>query len=209
MKIKSAIFISSGTRLTHYPKDERLEIAFAGRSNVGKSSLINRLLNRRKLVKTSSTPGRTQTVNFFLINDDFYFVDLPGYGYAKVPESVRLNWGPMTEVYLRTRQRLSAVVVLMDIRRVPNEADHTLLQWLDHYNVPQIIVLTKADKLKPNERIKQHKAIAEQLAKPASNLILFSAESDFGSQALWEQIEFHMTNMLSPKPVSGNESNSL
>ena len=189
MNIKSAEFVASAVKPAQYPGQDLPEIAFAGRSNVGKSSLINSLLGRKNLVKTSSKPGRTQTINFFLINDSFYFVDLPGYGYAKVPRAVQKNWGPMVEKYLRTRQELRAVVVILDIRRLPNQGDHDLIAWLTHYNIGQIVVLTKADKLKKNRQEKQRNAIARELSTDLSSLILFSATSGLGRQQLWKTIE--------------------
>jgi GTP-binding protein len=164
-------------------------VAFAGRSNVGKSSLINTLLGRKNLVKTSSTPGRTQTLNFFLINDGFYITDLPGYGYAKVPEAVRKKWGPMVENYLKSRTGLGAVVVILDIRRLPNQADHDLLAWLAHYKIPEIVSLTKADKLNKNKQARQRTLIAEDLGRDPSSLIVFSAATGLGKQTLWRALE--------------------
>jgi GTP-binding protein len=165
------------------------EIAFAGRSNVGKSSLINVLLGRKNLVRTSSTPGRTQTINFFLINNGFHFVDLPGYGYAKVPIEVRKRWGPMVERYLSSREGLCAVVVILDLRRQPNAADHDLLAWLARYSIPEIVVLTKADKLKKNKQNYQSRLIGEDLSKDPSSLIVFSAATGMGKQVVWKAIE--------------------
>ena len=132
MIIKSAEFVTSATKPSQYPKRALPEIAFAGRSNVGKSSLINTLVNRKHLVKTSSTPGRTQLINFFDINGRMGIVDLPGYGYAKVPVSVRKKWGPMIETYLSERETLRGVVVIMDIRRIPRQEELNLLAWLNH-----------------------------------------------------------------------------
>ncbi len=189
MYVKSAEFVTSAVKPAQYPRPGRPEIAFAGRSNVGKSSLINSLLGRRNLVKTSSKPGRTQTINFFLINDTFYFVDLPGYGYAKVPMEVRKNWGPMVEQYLKTRQGLRAVVVILDIRRKPNQGDYDLFAWLTHQSIPQIVVLTKADKLKSNKQAQRRTMIAEDLSKDFASLILFSATSGLGKQELWKTVE--------------------
>lgn len=156
---------------------------------MGKSSLMNMLLGRKNLVKTSSTPGRTQTINFFLINDQFSFVDLPGYGYAKVPKAVRKSWGPMVEKYLKTREGLCAVVVILDIRRLPNQGDHDLLAWLAHYKIPVILVLTKADKLKKNKQNQQRNAIARELSIDASLLTLFSATKGLGKRELLATIE--------------------
>jgi GTP-binding protein len=189
MNIKSAAFVTSAVKPSQYPHPCGSEVAFAGRSNVGKSSLINTLLARKNLVSTGSTPGRTQTINFFLINDCIYFVDLPGYGYAKVPIEVRKRWGPMVEKYLNTREGLAAVVVILDIRRMPNQADHDLLAWLAYYNIPEILVLTKADKLKKNKQARQRALIAEDLSQSPSSLILFSAPTGRGKQQLWKAIE--------------------
>jgi GTP-binding protein len=204
MHIKSATFITSAVKPSQYPPSDRPEIAFAGRSNVGKSSLMNTLLGRKKLVKTSSTPGRTQTINLFSINDRFYFVDLPGYGYAKVPKAVRKSWGPMVEDYLKTRrageqtvpeasQGLCAVVVILDIRRLPNQGDHDLLAWLAHYEVPALVVLTKVDKLKKNQQSKQRSAIARELSTDPSSLILVSGTTGLGKQELWKAIESRLS----------------
>jgi GTP-binding protein len=130
MKITSATFVKSATSPEHYPRDGRPEIAFMGRSNVGKSSLINSMLGARGLARTSSTPGRTQLINFFLINDAFYFVDLPGYGYARVPRDVKKHWGPMVEKYLATRPELVLSIVITDSRHEPTELDLLMKEWL-------------------------------------------------------------------------------
>jgi GTP-binding protein len=163
-------------------------MAFAGRSNVGKSSLINTLVNRKRLVKTSSTPGRTQLINFFDINNLITFVDLPGYGYAKVPTAVRKKWGPMIETYLSSRRTLKGVVVIMDIRRIPRQEEHELIEWLKYFSIDGILVLTKTDKLSKPKRLKQHIAIAEALAIDPDELILFSAKSRKGRDAVWDAI---------------------
>ncbi len=189
MIIKSAEFVKSAVKPNHYPADDLPEIAFAGRSNVGKSSLINTLLNRKRLVKTSRTPGRTQLINFFLINQAFSFVDLPGYGYAKVPESVRKSWGPMIETYLSTRPVLRGVVLIMDIRRTPGLQETNFIDWLHYYNNPSILVLTKVDKLSKTNRIKQRLANANALGVDVDDLILFSATSRQGKEAVWSAID--------------------
>ena len=188
MQIKSAEFVKSATQLAEYPAAQLPEIAFAGRSNVGKSSLINTLVNRKRLVKTSSTPGRTQLINFFDINGQVVFVDLPGYGYAKVPASVRKKWGPMIETYLSGRQTLKAVVVIMDIRRTPLQEELNLLGWLSHYAITAIVVLTKADKLSKGKLAQQHRRIAQALTMDPEDLILFSAKSRRGRDTLWKSI---------------------
>jgi len=188
MKILSAEFITSAVEPAQYPPAKYPEMAFAGRSNVGKSSLINTLVNRKRLVKTSSTPGRTQLINFFDINDLITFVDLPGYGYAKVPTAVRKKWGPMIETYLSGRDTLKGVVVILDIRRTPREEEHNLIAWLEHYAIAGILVLTKADKLSKAKQNKQRAAIANSLNVDCSDLILFSAKSRKGRQDVWDAI---------------------
>src|SRR5687767_15255983 len=150
MKIVSAEFVKSAYERLHYPNDGRPEIAFLGRSNVGKSSLLNSLLNRKGLARTSNTPGRTQSINFFLVNDSFYFVDLPGYGFAKVSKSMRADWGKMAEEYLSNRQELALCIQLVDSRHKPSRLDIQLYEWLVFNQKPFIIVATKSDKLSSN-----------------------------------------------------------
>ena len=188
MKITSAEFITSATKPSQYPSMAMPEIAFAGRSNVGKSSLINTLVNRKHLVKTSSTPGRTQLINFFDINRQMGFVDLPGYGYAKVPVAVRKKWGPMIETYLSGRETLRGVVVIMDIRRIPRQEELNLLGWLNHYAIAGILVLTKTDKLSKNKQANQHHLIARTLERPKNDFILFSAKTSRGKDTIWNAI---------------------
>jgi GTP-binding protein len=189
MIIKSAEFVTSAPGPEAYPPPTSPEIAFAGRSNVGKSSLINTLVNRRRLVKTSSTPGRTQLINFFNINDRLMLVDLPGYGYAKAPEAVRRKWGPMIETYLSTREVLRGVVVIMDIRRIPGQGETDLLHWLDRFRIPAVPVITKADKLSRPKQDKARAAIARKLSVEPADLILFSAKSRLGKEAVWEALK--------------------
>ncbi|NNL76817.1 MAG: YihA family ribosome biogenesis GTP-binding protein [Desulfobacterales bacterium] len=188
MKITSAEFITSATKPSQYPSAEHPEVAFAGRSNVGKSSLINTLVNRKHLVKTSSTPGRTQLINFFDINNKLTFVDLPGYGYAKVPVSVRKKWGPMIETYLFNRRTLKGVVIIMDIRRTPREEELNLIHWLEHFSIARIIVLTKTDKLSKTKTIQQQDTIISALAVEKEDVILFSAKTRRGKDAVWDAI---------------------
>ncbi|MFO7931525.1 MAG: ribosome biogenesis GTP-binding protein YihA/YsxC [Thermodesulfobacteriota bacterium] len=188
MKITSASFDKSAASAGQYPPAELPEIAFAGRSNVGKSSLINTLLNRRHLVKTGSTPGKTRLINFFIINNAFSFVDLPGYGYAKVPASEREKWGKMVETYLSTRSTLRGVVILQDIRRMPGEEEIQLLDYLGHHRLPVIMVLTKADKFSRNKQITQARRIRQTLEMEEDETLCFSAKSRQGTDILWEMI---------------------
>ncbi len=189
MKIVSTQFVKSATRPANYPVSDLPEIAFAGRSNVGKSSLINVLVNRRNLVRTSSTPGRTQLINFFDINEALSLVDLPGYGFAKVPLAVKKQWGPMMRTYLESRDNLRAVIFIFDIRRVPREEDIQMLDWLEEFSVPTIPVITKIDKLPRGQRDRHLKQIAEASGLPKDAFTLFSAHSKEGKEAVWELIE--------------------
>jgi GTP-binding protein len=186
MKILSAEFVISATVPRQFPPDNKPQIAFAGRSNVGKSSIINSLLHRKKLVKTSATPGKTQLINFFIINGQFYFVDLPGYGYARVPQAVTDTWAPMIEGYLKNSPDLRAVVVLLDVRREPDERDIRLLDWLRQYDIPAICVLTKADKLSRQESEQARRNVMESLE--LSDLLLTSARDGQGIKVLWSEI---------------------
>ena len=185
MLIKSAEFVTSAVRPQQYPAPDRPEFAFAGRSNVGKSSLINTLVSRRKLVQTSSAPGKTRLINFFRVNDAFMLVDLPGYGYARVSEIERRKWRPMVEQYLSGRESLKAVVVILDIRRTPNEEDAQLLHWLDRQEIPSVLVVTKADKLSKTSQAKQQAMISAALEVDPGDFVLFSAKTRQGRQALW------------------------
>ena len=189
MHILSAEFITSATRLSQYPPADLPEIAFAGKSNVGKSSLINILVNRKRLVKTSTTPGRTQLINFFNINSQMTFVDLPGYGYAKVPIAIQKSWKPMIETYLSERPTLKAVVMIMDIRRTPDEKDLYLLNWLGHHQIPTIPILTKTDKLKTSQQLHQLTLVSTTTGIPRDQIILFSAKTRIGKEPIWEAIE--------------------
>ncbi|QXE90285.1 ribosome biogenesis GTP-binding protein YihA/YsxC [Geomonas subterranea] len=189
MIVKNTQFIKSATRPAHYPEGNLPEIAFAGRSNVGKSSLVNVLVNRKNLVRTSSTPGRTQLINFFQVNDDFMLVDLPGYGYAKVPLAVKKDWRPMMETYLAKRENLRGVVLILDIRRVPSDDDLQMLAWLRAYSVAPIIVVTKCDKLSKNERARQTAVICATLGVEKQELTFFSALNKEGKDAVWRRID--------------------
>ena len=189
MKVLSAEFVLSAKEPAHYPPAALPEIAFAGRSNVGKSSLINTLLKRKGLARTSNTPGRTQEINFFSVNNRMYFIDLPGYGYAKVPEKMRKNWGPMIETYLSQRQTLRLVVLILDVRRDPSEEDRQLIGWLQFYRLPFFIVLTKIDKVSWNQLGLRQRQIGGGLGlSSATPLISFSAKTGEGKDLLWREI---------------------
>lgn len=189
MKITKAEFVKSATKPSQFPPPDRPEVAFAGRSNVGKSSLINTLLNRKKLVKVSGRPGHTQLVNFFDINDDLYFVDLPGYGFAKVPTEVKDAWGPMIEGYLANRPNLMALVCIMDLRRGVQEDDLQLIHAAPHFNVQPILVFTKADKLNKQKRKQRRIDIANDFGVHKDEIILFSSLNRFGIDRVWQRIE--------------------
>ncbi len=182
--ITSAEFITSAVRPEQYPQGESSEVAFAGRSNVGKSALINCLLQRKKLVRTSRTPGRTQLINFFRINDSFLFVDLPGYGYAKVSQSLRASWGPMIETYLDSRENLRGIVQIMDLRHLPTPDDISLWSWLKEKKIPAIPVLTKADKLSRSNWDPLAQAAGRILGISPADFIIFSAQTRHGRNEL-------------------------
>ena len=188
MNVHQADFIKSAAKPRDYPPPLLPEIAFVGRSNVGKSSLINVLAGRKGLVRTSSTPGRTQLINFFDINSILTLVDLPGYGYAKAPPELRKQWGPMIEAYLASRENLKGVVLILDIRRIPSDGDLQMLRWLEMYNIPPIIVLTKCDKLSKNEIAKQNTVIAAAISRGKGTLLPFSALSRDGRDTIWGEI---------------------
>ena len=192
MEVKKAEFIKSAVKPKDYPPPELPEVAFVGRSNVGKSSLINVIANRKALVRTSSTPGRTQLINFFDINGILTLVDLPGYGYAKAPPELRKQWGPMIETYLAKRENLRAVVLILDIRRIPSDGDLDMLGWLEHYDIPPIIVLTKCDKLSKTERAKQTALISTAIKRDKSMLLPFSALSRDGRDGIWDEINMQL-----------------
>jgi len=190
MKITSAEYIKAAAKPDQFPEPTLPEVAFAGRSNVGKSSLINTLVHRKKLAQTSGTPGKTRLIHFYDINHRFSFVDLPGYGYAKVSAETRKSWRPMVERYLQGRPNLVLVVVILDIRRDPSGDDVALAEWLSHHHIRQLFVLTKADKLSGNQRRNQRQSIHARLCISGDEgLILFSARTGEGRDALWKEIQ--------------------
>jgi GTP-binding protein len=190
MKVNQAEFVISAVGPGQYPEDALPEIALAGRSNVGKSSLINRLISRKNLARTSSQPGKTQTLNYYRINEDLYFVDLPGYGYAKVSKSQRATWGKFIEGYLKNRETLRFVLQLIDLRHPPTRDDIAMYDWLKHIGLKVVVVTTKADKI-PKGKWQQHlKIVKETLNKaPDDEIILFSSETGMGKDELWAVIE--------------------
>ena len=192
MLIKSAQFITSAVKPSQYPEPSFPEVAFSGRSNVGKSSLLNVLVNRKGLVKTSKTPGRTQLINFFLVNQSLSLVDLPGYGYAKVPAAIKRTWGPMIETYLSERKVLTSVVLIMDIRRLPREHEFNFIDWLKDQHLPCIPILTKTDKLSKTRQMKQRFSISKLLGMDPDQLILFSAKNRSGLLEVWRAIEHYL-----------------
>jgi GTP-binding protein len=186
MKITSATFIKSAFERRHWVDDRLPEIAFLGRSNVGKSSLINSLLLRKGLARTSNTPGRTQSINFFLINESFYFADLPGYGYARVSKTMRSDWGKMAEEYLASREQLVLCVQLIDSRHKPSALDIQLNEWLEFNGKPHFIVATKSDKIAKNELQRSVKEAKNLL--PGAEIVGFSAQTGRGRDEIWKEL---------------------
>jgi GTP-binding protein len=183
----TAEFLKSAFQEADWPRDSKPEIAFLGRSNVGKSSLINSLLSIRGLARTSSTPGRTQSLNFFLINDRFRFVDFPGFGYARVPKEIKSSWGEMATSYLAKRRQLVLSIHVVDSRHEPTKQDLQLHEWLEHSNKPRLVVATKSDKLSNNELRKNLGHIARVL-NDDSIIMAYSAKSGRGREELWRAI---------------------
>lgn len=190
MKVNNVSLAAVGVKMSQYPTDEKPEIAFAGKSNVGKSTLINAMIGRKTLARTSSQPGKTRTINFYDVESVLYFVDLPGYGYAKAPKSEIVKWGKMIEEYLNERQTLKGIVMLVDIRHDPGENDKIMYGWLKHYDYDIIVVATKMDKLKRSQVQKHLAAIKKGLnMAPEDKLIGFSGETKVGVEELWEILE--------------------
>jgi GTP-binding protein len=197
MKILSAEFLISAKIPGQYPRQPLPEVAFAGRSNVGKSSLINTLLHHKGLARTSATPGKTQAITFFLINERFFLVDLPGYGYANVPRAVQASWQPMVETYLQQRDTLRAVVHIVDLRHPPTVQDQQLREWLQHHRIGTVAVATKADKVKPGRRAEHIRMVRQGLAMLVDEpLFLFSSHNREGRLSLWKHLESLMTPVV-------------
>lgn len=189
MNIKQADFTKSAVFEKDYPEElNHIEFAFVGRSNVGKSSLINSITGRNKLAKTSKTPGRTQLINYFLINKEFFFVDLPGYGFAKVPKEMKKEWGQTMERYLAS-PRKKLVFVLLDIRRIPSGEDLEMLNWLDHYGTPFKIIFTKMDKVSNNEKFKALKDIKTKIDFHNDDVFFHSSLNNNGKEQILNYIE--------------------
>jgi GTP-binding protein len=202
MKISTAEFLTSAVSPAQYPRQPLPEVAFAGRSNVGKSSLINTLVHRKNLVKTSATPGKTQAINFFVVNQRFLLVDLPGYGYAKVPREVQASWRPMVETYLRQRATLRAVVHIVDLRHPPTAQDQQLRSWLLHHGITVVTVATKADHVTRSQRPVHVRALCQGLAlPPEESVLLFSAQNHEGRLPLWRCLEVLLTTVIPSQHV--------
>lgn len=190
MKVISSEIVMSAVAPKQYPDDGMPEIALAGRSNVGKSSTINTILNRKKLARVSSSPGKTRTINFYLINEEFYLVDLPGYGYAKVSKSEKASWGKMMENYLSSRPNLFEVVLLVDIRHEPTEDDKLMYDWIKHFGYGSVVVATKADKISRGKYQKHFKIIRQKLGMSKEDKILpVSSLKKEGIDNLWSHLE--------------------
>ncbi len=189
MKIKTAEFIISAVSPKQYPAGDLPEIALAGRSNVGKSSFINRMVNRKSLARTSQKPGKTQTLNYYLINDAFYFVDVPGYGFAQVSKLERASWGKMIETYLLERKQLKCVIQIVDIRHEPTADDRMMMDFFKYYQLPTIVIATKADKISRGKWNKHLKQIRDGLQlEKGTPLIPFSAKTGEGKEEAWQVI---------------------
>ena len=194
MKINTIELIISVVRESQYPTDNKEEFLLVGRSNVGKSSFINTIINRKNYARTSSTPGKTQTLNFYKINDSFYLVDAPGYGFAKVRNSLKKKFGLIMESYLKSRENLKMVFLLLDFRHKPTSDDIMMYDYLKYYNVPVTIICTKVDKVSKNNHAKNKNIIQKELNLPDDkNIILFSSVTKIGKNEVYEEIEKHLS----------------
>ncbi|PWW19674.1 GTP-binding protein [Cytobacillus oceanisediminis] len=193
MKVTSSEIVISAVKPDQYPDSDLPEFALAGRSNVGKSSFINKMLNRRGLARISSKPGKTQTLNFYLINEMLHFVDVPGYGYAKVSKKEREAWGKMIETYLTNREQLKAVVLIVDLRHPPTNDDVMMYDFLKHYDIPCVVIATKADKI-PKSKWQKHMKITKETLDIDQNdqFIMFSSETGYGKDQAWSALLSYM-----------------
>ena len=193
MKINTVELTISAVRESQYPTDNKSEFLLIGRSNVGKSSFINAIINRKNYARTSATPGKTQTLNFYKVNDEFYLVDAPGYGFAKVRNSLKKKFGLIIENYLKSRSNLKRVFLLIDFRHKPTEDDVLMYNYLTYYNIPVTIVCTKVDKVSKNSHQKNKNAIIKELSlEDDSNIILFSSITKLGKTEIYNEIEKHL-----------------
>ncbi|AXM89595.1 YihA family ribosome biogenesis GTP-binding protein [Anoxybacillus ayderensis] len=190
MKITNVEMVISAVKPEQYPAGQLPEFALAGRSNVGKSSFINKMINRKNFARTSSKPGKTQTLNFYRINDALYFVDVPGYGFAKVSKTEREAWGKMIETYFTTREQLKAALLIVDLRHPPTKDDVMMYEFLKHYNIPTLVIATKADKI-PRGKWQQHVKVVKETLRliPDDELIIFSAETGQGKDEAWGALQ--------------------
>jgi GTP-binding protein len=193
MKVVSSDIVISAVRPAQYPETDLPEFALAGRSNVGKSSFINKMLNRKGLARISSKPGKTQTLNFYLINEILHFVDVPGYGYAKVSKSERAAWGKMIETYFTSREQLRAAVLIVDLRHPPTQDDVMMYDFLKHYDIPCVVIATKADKIPRGKWQKYLKVTKETLdIDENDHIVLFSSETGEGKDKAWSILQSYM-----------------
>jgi len=193
VKVNNVEMIMSAVRPEQYPGEGYPEFALAGRSNVGKSSFINTLIGRKSLARTSSNPGKTQTLNFYKIEEQLFFVDVPGYGYARVSKTQREIWGEMIQEYLTSREVLRAVIQIVDLRHPPTADDKLMYEFLIHYNIPAIVIGTKADKIPKGKYLKHKKIIRENLnMRPEDPLVVFSSEKGIGMDEAWSEIKKRM-----------------
>ena len=193
MKVTSSDIVISAVKPEQYPSDPIPEFALAGRSNVGKSSFINKMINRKNLARTSSKPGKTQTLNFYIINEALHFVDVPGYGYAKVSKTERAAWGRMIETYFTSREQLRAAIQIVDLRHPPTKDDISMYEFLKHHKLPVIVIATKADKIPKGKWQKHLKITRETLGlSKEDELLLFSSETGEGKDKVWGVLKKYM-----------------
>jgi GTP-binding protein len=206
MQVNNVRLEAVGVKFEQFPESGYPEVAFAGRSNVGKSSLINALINRKALARTSGQPGKTQTINFYNVEEQLYFVDLPGYGYAKVARASREQWGKMIEYYLNRRVPLGMIILLVDIRHTPNENDRIMMDYIRTAGFEPLVVATKADKLNRSQIIKHLKIIKQALALQSTNQIVpFSSMTKQGAEAIWDEVDQWLAYVKEQKELEDSE----